>query len=159
MPMFVRGQAAAFARVGTAAFLLIFAFSAWGQTPTGEITGTVTDSSGAVLVDATVTIVNPATNASRVTKTNDAGVYDVPALPPGTYSITIERQGFNSEVRNNIELRVAQIAKLDSVLQPGNLSEKVEVTGGAPVLETESTSVGTVIENQRIVELPLNGRN
>jgi hypothetical protein len=129
------------------------------QTPTGEITGTVTDSSGAIIVAATVMLTNTSTNAVRTTKTNTSGIFDLPALPPGTYSLQVEMQGFNTQIRNNIELQVAQVAHFDAALQPGNVSEKVEVTGGAPVLETESTSVGTVIENQRIVELPLNGRN
>src|SRR5260221_8822726 len=68
-------------------------------------------------------------------------------------------QGFGSQLRNDIELQVAQVARIDIALKVGNVSEVVEVTGGAPVLETDSTSVGTVIENQRIQELPLNGRN
>ena len=129
------------------------------QTPTGEITGTITDSSGAVVVDATVTLTNSATNAVRTAKSNGSGLFDLPALPPGTYNLNVGMQGFASQVRNNIELQVAQVARFDVVLQPGNVSETIEVTGGAPVLETESTAVGTVIENKRIVELPLNGRN
>ena len=67
--------------------------------------------------------------------------------------------GFGSQVRNDIELQVGQVARIDIALKVGNVSEVVEVTGGAPVLETESTSVGTVIENRRILELPLNRRN
>jgi hypothetical protein len=142
--------------------LVSFAFSAcllWAQVPTGEITGAVTDSSGAVVAGVIITATNPATNIQRVVKTNTDGIYDLPALPPGNYSLKVEMQGFGSQVRNDIELQVAQVARIDVALRVGNISEIVEVAGGAPVLETESTSVGTVIENQRIQELPLNGRN
>jgi hypothetical protein len=138
---------------------LLFTVCAKAQTPTAEITGSVLDNSGAVIADAAVSLVNPATGAQRTTTTNSAGNYDLPAIPPGNYNLTIEKQGFAAEVRNNIQLQVAQIARFDTILKVGNVSEKVEVTGGAPVLETDSAEIGTVIENRRIVELPLNGRN
>ncbi len=130
-----------------------------GQTSTGEITGAVTDSTGAVVVGATITITNPAINVRRQLQTNSAGIYQAPALPPGAYSIRAEMTGFKSEVKAEITLQVSQIVRIDFSMQVGNVSEVIEVTGGAPVLETDSTSVGTVIENRRIVELPLNGRN
>jgi len=119
----------------------------------------VTDSTGAVVAGAMVTVINPATNAQRVVTSNEAGIFDLPSLPPGTYNIRVEKTGFNAQIRNNVVLQVSQVAHFDIALQVGNVTETVEVTGGAPVLETESTAVGTVIENQRIVELPLNGRN
>ena len=126
---------------------------------TGEITGTVNDSSGAVVSGATITLIHPNTNTQRIAKTNNAGVYDIPALLPGTYNVKIEMQGFSTEVRNNVDLQVGQIARIDAALQVGNVSEVVEVRGGAPVIETENATLGTVIENRRIIELPLNGRN
>jgi hypothetical protein len=141
------------------ALVLFTAEVIFSQVPTGEITGTVRDSSGAVIPDASVTLLNTSTNATRATKTNNVGIFDLPALTPGNYTLTIEMQGFSTQVRNNIDLQVAQVANFDTVLQAGAVTERVEVTGGAPVLETESTAVGTVIDNQRIVELPLNGRN
>ncbi|MDX2179964.1 MAG: TonB-dependent receptor [Bryobacteraceae bacterium] len=131
----------------------------FGQAGTGEINGSVTDATGAVVGGATVTVSNPATGFTRVIQSNSEGLYSAPALIPGVYSIKIEMKGFGAQVRNEVELQVGQIAKIDFALQVGNVAEVVEVTGGAPVLETESTSVGTVIENKRIVELPLNGRN
>ncbi len=158
MEIRIRDSVCIVARLATLLGFL-FAPSLWGQTATGEITGTVTDTTGAVAAGATITLVHPATNTQRAVKTNNAGVYDVPALLPGLYNLKVEMQGFNSQVRNDIELQVAQVARIDMTLQVGNVSEVVEVAGGAPVIETESTSVGTVIENQRIVELPLNGRN
>lgn len=130
-----------------------------GQITTAEVTGTVTDSTGAVVVGATVTITNPATNTQRVVQTNAAGAYDVPSLPPGTYNVKVEMTGFSSQVRDNLELQVAQIARVDVGLQIGNVSEVVEVSAGAALLETENTAVGTVIEERRIVDLPINGRN
>jgi len=132
---------------------------ATAQAPVGEITGSTVDPSGAVVAGAQITITNPATNQVRTVQTNDAGVFSAPALLPGIYSIRAEKPGFSVQVRNDVNLNVGQALVLNFTLQVGNVSEVVEVTGGAPVLETESTSVGTVIENKRIVELPLNGRN
>ncbi|MBM4075537.1 MAG: carboxypeptidase regulatory-like domain-containing protein, partial [Planctomycetes bacterium] len=129
------------------------------QSGTGDIGGSITDASGAAVAGATITISNPATGFTRVMKSNDGGIYAAPALTPGTYTIKVERQGFQSQSRAGVEIQVGQSPVLDFALAVGNVAEVIEVTGGAPVLETESTSVGTVIENKRIVELPLNGRN
>jgi outer membrane receptor protein involved in Fe transport len=130
----------------------------FGQT-LGEITGEVTDPSGAILVGATVTATNPLTAATRQTVTNSAGNYSFPALQPGTYTVKVEMQGFSAEARNDIELQVQQVARIDFRLRLGDTTQTVEVSGGAPLLTTENATVGTVIENQRIVDLPLNGRN
>ena len=126
---------------------------------TGEITGTVSDPSGAAVSGAKVTATNTATSAERVVNTNDAGVYDLPALAPGNYSMKVEFPGFRTSERKDIELQVAQVDRLDFTMQLGNVSDTIEVTGGAPVLETENATIGTVIENKRIIDLPLNGRN
>lgn len=139
--------------------LSLVASLALGQSGTGEINGTVTDSSGAAVSGATVTISNPATGFSRVLRTNDGGIYSAPALNPGSYSVKVEKQGFQSQSRTGVELQVGQAPSLNFTMAVGNVAEVIEVTGGAPVLDTEATSVGTVIENKRIVELPLNGRN
>jgi hypothetical protein len=130
-----------------------------GQTTSAEITGTVTDSAGAVIVGAKVAASNPSTNTQRTVTTSSAGVYNLTALPPGSYSLRVEMQGFSSQIRSNIELQVAQVARFDVTLQVGNVSEVVEVQGAAPLIETDNTSLGKVIENQRIIDLPLNGRN
>ncbi len=143
----------------TASLLLALTASLIAQAPVGEITGQVADSTGAVLTGAKVTVTNPATNQIRSVDTNDSGVFSVPALQPGAYSVKIEKSGFGAQKREGVILSVGQVLALNVTLQVGNVAEVVEVTGGAPVLETESTSVGTVIENKRIVELPLNGRN
>jgi hypothetical protein len=140
-------------------WVLVVSCVVWAQTPTAEFTGTVTDATGAVVGGARVTVTNLSTNLQRVITTNSAGVYDAPALPPGTYSVRVELAGFRSEVRNNIEVQVGQVARLNFTLQVGNVTETVEVQAEAPTLDTETTTVGTVIERRRIEELPLNGRN
>jgi len=143
----------------TGILAMFLAVATQAQGPTGEIGGLVTDSTGAVVAGAKITLVHPATNTQRIVTSNNAGLYNLPALPPGSYNLKLEMQGFKTEVRNDIELQVAQNARLDFALQVGNVTEVVEVTGGAPVLETETTSIGAVIEHKRILELPLNGRN
>ena len=130
----------------------------FGQT-FGEITGVVTDSSGGLVVGATVTVTNPETNVTRTATTNTAGNYNFPSLLPGIYSVKAEMQGFQAENRSGIELQVQQVARIDFQLKVGSMAETIEVTGGAPLLNTENATVGTVIENKRIVDLPLNGRN
>ncbi|HTA68204.1 MAG TPA: carboxypeptidase regulatory-like domain-containing protein [Bryobacteraceae bacterium] len=132
--------------------------SSFGQT-FGSITGVVTDSSGGIVAGATVTVTNPQTNATRTATTNASGNYVFPALLPGVYDVRVEAQGFQPEVRNGVQLQVQQEARLDFQLKVGSLTEAVEVTGGAPLLTTENATVGTVIDNQRIIDLPLNGRN
>jgi hypothetical protein len=143
----------------TVSCLMGLSFSLFGQAGTGDIAGTVADSSGAVISGATVTITNPSTGTSRTLKTNESGLYSAPALIPGSYTIKVEMQGFQAQTRSGVVLQVGQVASIDFALAVGNVAEVIEVTGGAPVLDTETTSVGTVIENRRIVELPLNGRN
>ena len=134
------------------------AASAFSQT-FGEITGAVRDPSGAVIAGATVTVTNVATNASRTTTTNDAGVYSFPALPPGSYRLKVEQQGFKTVSRTDIELQVQQSARLDIEMAVGQVTETVEVSAQSTLLASENATVGTVIGNKPIVELPLNGRN
>ncbi len=136
---------------------LAISVPALGQT-FGEITGEIKDSSGAVVAGAAVTATNKATNATRTVTSNAAGVYSVPSLPPGAYSLKVEMQGFRAVTRD-IELQVQQTARIDVTLQVGTVTEVVEVSAGAALLTTENATVGTVIDNRRIVELPLNGRN
>ena len=138
--------------------VLALGFSLWGQTQ-GTITGEVKDSSGAVIMGANVTATNPATGASRTTQTNEAGIYSFPSLVPGSYTVRVEASGFKTGVNSHIELQVQQTARIDVVLELGAVTESIDVSGTATLLSTEDTTVGTVIENRRIVELPLNGRN
>jgi hypothetical protein len=133
-------------------------FASFAQT-VGQVTGLVTDPSGSVIVGAAVTITNSHTNVTRKTITNSAGDYAFPALQPDVYSVKAEMAGFKGEVREGVELQVEQIARIDFRLQIGAATQTVEVSGGAPLLTTDSATVGTVIDNDRIVGLPLNGRS
>ncbi len=130
---------------------------AWGQT-LGEIDGTVTDSTGAVVPAAALTITNTSTNVARNAVSNDAGIYVVPGLVPGPYSVRVEKAGFRAMTRT-LELQVQQTARVDFALQVGQVSEAIEVSASSVLLATENATVGTVIEERRIMDLPLNGRS
>ena len=136
---------------------LLLCAPAFAQT-LGTITGEVRDSTGAVVPGATVTVVNKATNATRTTSSNEVGLFDFPALPPGPYTVKSELDGFKTAT-SDVELQVNQTARVNFTLELGTISEQTLVTGVSPLVETSNATVGTVIENRRIVELPLNGRN
>jgi hypothetical protein len=125
----------------------------------GEITGEVKDPSGAVTPNVSVTVANTATNVGRSTVTNTSGVYSFPDLVPGTYQIKVVAPGFDTVVKTGIELQVQQTARVDFDLRVGQSTQTVEVSGAAALLTTETATVGTVIEEKRITDLPLNGRN
>jgi hypothetical protein len=124
----------------------------------GQVTGIVTDSTGGVLPSATITVTNTQTGAVVTQQANSAGNYVFPNLLPGTYSVKVDMDGFRSVARN-MELQVAQTIRLDFKLELGTLSETVVAVGTAPMMNTEDAVIGTVIDNKRILELPLNGRN
>ena len=138
---------------------LIATLSALGQTATAELSGSVTDSTGAAVANARITATNPSTSFSREVRTNQSGAYLFTILQPGVYNLAAEAPGFRKTVQNNIELQVNQRADVDIQMQLGQLTETVEVTGAAPLLEAESSTLGTVVNSQLTAELPLNGRN
>jgi hypothetical protein len=123
---------------------------ALGQT-FGEITGEVRDASGALVPGVAVTATNVATNAQRSTASNDAGVYSFPSLPPGSYSVRAEKSGFKVHTAK-VEVQVQQTVRLDLEMAVGSVSETVEVSGSVQLLTTENATIGTVVENKRIVE-------
>ncbi len=137
--------------------ILAAGWTAWGQG--AEITGRVTDPSGSVVPAAAVTVLNVATGVRYPAKTNDQGYYSVPNLAPGNYQVDVKAAGFKPVVRAGIALQVEQVARVDFTLQLGNVSEQVEVSGAAPLVESETSDVGQVINNKSIVEMPLDGRN
>jgi hypothetical protein len=137
--------------------LLACAVPSFAQT-LGTITGDVKDASGAVIPGANVTAQNTSTNATRESQSNEAGAYTFAALPPGPYVVKAELQGFRT-VTQAVDLHVEQTVRVNFTMEIGTLAETTEVTGVAPLITTENATVGTVIENRRIVELPLNGRN
>src|SRR5215475_10875313 len=140
------------------ALLLLSATKGSPQT-SGEITGLVTDPSGAAVAGATVTVANKATGATRKVVTSSEGLYAFPSLLPGVYELKIEHQGFKTAVLDNITLEVQQAARRDVTMEVGAVGETVTVTSAGALLNAENATVGTVIENKRIVDLPLNGRN
>jgi hypothetical protein len=125
----------------------------------GTITGEVRDATGAIVPAAAVTVLNTATNGIRNATTNEQGIYSIPALNPGIYEARAEKEGFKAATRRGIELQVQQTARIDFALEIGEVSETVEVTGAPPLLTTENATVGTVVEERRITDLPLNGRS
>ena len=129
-----------------------------GQT-FGEITGVVTDPTGAIVPNAAVKVTNAATNATRNTTTNSQGIYDFPDIIPATYSVIVNASGFARQERTNVAIQVQQTARVDFGLTVGEAVQSVDVNTQAPLLSTEDASVGTVVETRRIQELPLNGRN
>jgi len=139
--------------------LFISAASLWGQTDTGTITGTVRDTSAAVVAQVKITIMDARTNTDVFNTMTDAGGrYTAPALKPSDYIITAESAGFKKDVRRGVNLEVNQVAVIDFTLEIGQVNQSVEVTGAAPLLQTQSAELGDVVEHRRVVELPLNGR-
>jgi len=139
--------------------LLLVVSVATGRAQTeGAISGTVTDSSGAATPGATVTVTNTATGGTRNTTTNSEGLYAFPGLPPGSYQLKVELQGFKTAEIRSFKVDVQQTVRVDVPLQVGALDETVTVVGQSPLLNTQSTTLGTVIDNKVVTELPLNGR-
>lgn len=133
--------------------------SVYGQGANGQINGTVTDPSGMVVPGASLTVSDAATGATRTGRSNNSGVYSFPALSPSTYTIAVDASGFQKQIRSNITIQVQQVARVDFQLAVGALAQALEVTATAQLLSTDDSTVGQVIENKRIVDLPLNGRN
>ena len=125
----------------------------------GTMSGTVTDASGAAVPGARVVITNAGTNATFPTATNEVGFYTAPAMPVGAYTVSVEKDGFKKSVRSGITLQVDQRAELNFQLEIVATVESVEVIAEAPLVDTGSATVGKVVENRRINDLPLNGRN
>ena len=124
-----------------------------------QITGRVTDASDAVVSGATIEVTQVDTGVRKTSVTNDSGIYVVPFLTPGSYSIKVSLRGFKSMTRSDIRLDVDQAARIDFELQVGETAESVTVTGSAPLLQSESGALGQVVSHQKVVDLPLNGRD
>jgi hypothetical protein len=125
---------------------------------TGTINGTVTDSTGAIIAGAAVTVTQVDTNAVHKVMTSGAGTYSVPQLAPGKYIVKIDAKNFKSFRQSNIVLAIDQVAEVDASLPLGSDTETVEVTAVGQVLQTEDSSIGSVIDAQAIQNTPLNGR-
>ncbi|MFQ5696066.1 MAG: carboxypeptidase regulatory-like domain-containing protein, partial [Terriglobia bacterium] len=138
-------------------FLLAGTYALQAQTITATLGGTVLDASEAVVPDATVTVVNTSTGLRRTATTSIVGEYLFAGLPVGEYEVTVEMQGFGREVRK-IVLQIGQTARLDFTLQVGAVAEQVVVEAGGELVEPTRTTVASVIAEQQIESLPVNGR-
>jgi hypothetical protein len=129
------------------------------QVASAELSGTVKDASNAAVPNAKVTATNIDTNVAHTTVSGSDGSYIIPLLPPGEYLINVEASGFRKLIQKGLTLQINQQAQLDLTLQLGQVSESVEVSAQAPLLESESSSLGTVVTEKLVNQLPLNGRN
>ena len=139
--------------------VLCFASLSVAQVERASIVGTVTDNSGAVLPGVQVKIANEGTGTVSNVTTHSAGAYSALNLTPGSYSVEAEKAGFTRHINRGFVLQVSQEARLDIQLGIGAVEQTIEVTGATPLLQTEGSSVGQVIDAQPINTLPLNGRN
>src|ERR1700694_4559311 len=148
-----------------ASFAVCAVFTLWhaqlsmAQLTTGGIVGTVTDSSGSRIPGVTVTATEIETSTETTVTADAAGDYSITQLKIGNYSVTFQKTGFQRVIQKNVSLDIGQVVKIDSVLKVGAVTQTVEVTGAPPLLEAETSSLGTVETEKRIVDLPLNGRN
>ena len=137
------------------ALLLVMAGFGYSQAVNATLLGTVTDSSGAVVPSAKVTVTEVNTGVNRSGQTNESGNYTFPDLPPGQYMVTVETSGFKKETRKDITLAVNSSTRIDVQLTPGNVTETVEVTGAPPLLQTDRADTGAQLEVVQTATLPL----
>ncbi len=156
----VRGDASSWIRLMLAlAACGLATVPAVAQVSTGNISGYVKDTSGAAIPTVTVTAKMVEQQTNRTAQTNSEGFYDLLALPPGTYEMTFEVNGFQKQTETGLELTVGQNLRVDSTLQVGSVETQVTVGAHAPLVDTTSATLSGLIDDQRIVDLPLNGRN
>lgn len=145
--------------IGCVLGLFIMGAPAINAQTTGSIYGSVTDQSGAVVTGGSVTVANPGTSLKRTATTDAKGAYIFPVLPVGVYDMAVEAQGFKPYEQRGLELQVEANLRVDFKLEVGQITERVVVTTETPQIDTASATLGKVVEEKRIVELPLNGRN
>ena len=140
------------------AVLFVFAGIALAQS-TGSIRGTITDATGALLPNATVTVSNQGTGETHALRTDSAGLYSIPSLPPGTYKVEVGAAGMQTLVANDLVVAVGTTTTQDFSVKVGATSTTIEIQAASPVVESNSVSVGTVINRRTVQEIPLNGRH
>jgi hypothetical protein len=133
--------------------------SLFAQSNTGRITGTVTDVSGAVIPGVEVTVRNPATGLTRTVLTNESGTYQVPLLPPNVYEVEVSLPGFRREIRSGITLQVDAVLRVDFSLQVGDVQDEIQVTADAPLVQSETATLGQVMDSRKVTDIPLNQRH
>lgn len=146
-------------RLGLLLGVLLFATSALAQNATGRVIGTVTDTQGAAIVGARVTVTNNGTNVGSDAVTNNSGYYQVLDLPVGNYTVSVEHEGFAKVVTAAAQLDINQSLRIDVHLKPGSVVETINVQGGATQVETVNATLGATVTGKPIQDLPLNGRN
>lgn len=139
--------------------IVLVALPALGQGNKAEINGTVTDTAGAVVPGAKLTIIKVDTGAERTVTASDSGEFTAPLLDIGVYKVTASKDGYQTTVRENIVLQTSDRLRVDFALNPGSVSGEVTITAGAPLVETESSDRSTVVTGREVTELPLSGRN
>jgi Carboxypeptidase regulatory-like domain/TonB dependent receptor len=138
---------------------ILFVFPVWSQSPNATINGQVLDPAGRVIVGAGIVIVNDTTGVKYFGSTNDDGIYVLPNLPPGPYRLQVSMLGFKTLIKPDIALNVQDALSINFTLPVGSLSETVTVEGGAPLVNTDSAAVSTVVDREFAENLPLNGRS
>jgi len=141
------------------AAILIVSSTAFGQTATGILEGRVMDDSGAAVPEAKVTVENERTSVRQVTMSNSLGIFVQPYLIPSTYKVTVEKVGFDKYSTSGVVVEVQKSAELDVVLKVGEVSTTVEVSASSTQLATTTATVSTTVDNKKVLDLPLNGRN
>lgn len=141
------------------AALFLATFTAFGQTSKALISGIVTDTSGAAITNAKITLTDTQRNTDYRTESNASGVYRIIELTPSVYRVTVEAAGFRTHVIDSLPLATQQSASVNITMEVGAVTEKVEVTATGPLLEASSATLSSVVENKKIIDLPLNNRN
>ncbi len=129
------------------------------QQSIGTVLGVVKDTSGGTVPQAKVTITNTETNESRNVDTGDDGAFRFPALKPGHYTVKVEKDGFKTETQTGLTLDVAQELVVSPTMEVGSATQEVTVTGEAPLVNTTTSALGSLVNEEKMADLPLNGRN
>ena len=148
--------------VALCSFVLCFfisARSAWTQSTTGSVVGTVTDPTGSMVVNATVTLTNNATGDRRVATVGETGEYQFLSVPPGEYTLTVDASGFKHYSHNPVEVQVELATRENVNMAIGTATESVTVTSQAPIIQSENAALGQVVQGKAVTDIPLNGRN
>jgi outer membrane receptor protein involved in Fe transport len=159
MPITLGGRTNVKITILAAIVVVLVSGFAFGQTQTAQLNGTITDQGGATVPGATVTVTNADTQTTRSVQTSASGTYVISNLAPGPWRIEVTAPGFQKAASGVLRLEVAQIATFDVPMQVGGVEQTVNVTAEAPLLESTGAQLGTVVTQQQIHELPLNGRN
>lgn len=139
--------------------LCVFVLKIPSLAQSSQLTGRITDSANSVIIKANITLINTDNGRSYNSTSNGEGYFTIPLLMPGIYQITVIKEGFRPITRSGIVLQVDQFARMDIVLEPGLMTEAIQISNNEPLLKTESSSLGQVIDGRTMRDLPLNGRN